>query len=199
MTPFHLLDAVAVPLDEANVDTDQLAPGRFLTQPVFAELLLHDRRFERDGTPRGDFVLNDLAYVGAQIIVSRRNFGVGSSREFAVLALPAAGFCCVIAASFGDIFYNNCLQNGVLPVALEEQAIDTLLRALRAYPGLHVCVDLPSQTVKASSCGPYPFSINAVRKRCFLEGLDDIALTGRYSGQVAAFELDYYRAFPWLN
>ncbi|HXP93800.1 MAG TPA: 3-isopropylmalate dehydratase small subunit [Candidatus Binatia bacterium] len=199
MTPFRLLDAAAVPLDEANIDTDQLAPGRFLMRPVFAELLLHDRRFERDGTPRRDFVLNDPAYAGAEIIVSRRNFGVGSSREFAVLALPAAGFRCVIAVSFGDIFYNNCLQNGVLPVVLEEPAVDALLQALRAYPGLHVSVDLPSQTVAASNCGPYPFSINAVRKRCFLEGLDDIALTDRHSEPIAAFEANYYRAFPWLT
>jgi 3-isopropylmalate/(R)-2-methylmalate dehydratase small subunit len=199
MTPFRLLDAVAVPLDEANVDTDQLAPGRFLMRPVFAELLLHDRRFERDGTPSRDFVLNDPAYAGAEIIVSQRNFGVGSSREFAALALPAAGFRCVIAVSFGDIFYNNCLQNGVLPVVLEEQAVDALLQALRANPGLHVSVDLPSQTVAASKCGPYPFSISAVRKRCFLEGLDDIALTDRYSKPIAAFEANYYRAFPWLT
>jgi 3-isopropylmalate/(R)-2-methylmalate dehydratase small subunit len=199
MTPFALLDAEAVPLDEANIDTDQLAPGRFLTRPVFAELLLHDRRFERDGTPRGGFVLNDPAYAGARIIVSRGNFGVGSSREYAVLALPAAGFRCVIAVSFGDIFYNNCLQNGVLPVVLEERAIDALLHALRADPGAHVRVDLPSQTVTASQCGPYSFSINAVRKRCFLEGLDDIALTARYSKPVAAFEAAYYRDFPWLS
>ena len=157
MTPFRLLDAVAVPLDEANVDTDQLAPSRFLMRPVFAQLLLHDRRFERDGTPRRDFVLNDPAYAGAEIIVSRGNFGVGSSREFAVLALPAAGFRCVIAVSFGDIFYNNCLQNGVLPVVLEEPAVDALLQALRANPGLHVSVDLPAQTVTAPKCGPYPF------------------------------------------
>jgi 3-isopropylmalate/(R)-2-methylmalate dehydratase small subunit len=199
MRPFRVLDAAAVPLDESNVDTDQLAPVRFLSLPVSAELLLHDRRFERDGTPRHDFVLNDPAYACAEIIVSRSNFGAGSSREYAVLALPAAGFRCVVAAGFGDIFSNNCLQNGVLPVMLDEPAISTLLHALCAHPGLHVTVDLPTQTVSASGCGPYPFAINAMRKRCFLEGLDDIALTERSTASIDAFEADYYRASPWLS
>jgi 3-isopropylmalate/(R)-2-methylmalate dehydratase small subunit len=198
MTPFSTLHAVAVPLDESNVDTDQLAPSRFLMRPVFAGLLLHDRRFAADDTPRADFVLNDPAYAGAEIIVARRNFGVGSSREFAVLALPAAGFRCVIATSFGDIFYSNCLQNGVLPIVLAEPEIDALMRALQAQPGLPVDVDLPAQTVRAGACGPFAFAINAVRKTCLLEGLDDVALTARYDEPFAAFETAYYREFPWL-
>jgi 3-isopropylmalate/(R)-2-methylmalate dehydratase small subunit len=198
MTPFRTLDAVAVPLGESNIDTDQLAPGRFLMRPVFPELLLHDRRYERDGTPRADFVLNAPAYAGAAIIVADRNFGVGSSREFAVLALPAAGFRCVIAKSFGDIFVSNCMQNGVLPIVLAEAQVDELLAALRAQPGMHVAVDLPAQTVRTPVCGPFAFTINAVRKECLLEGLDDVALTARYREPIAAFEAAYYRQFPWL-
>lgn len=198
MTPFGVLDAVAVPLGESNVDTDQLAPSRFLTRPVFAELLLHDRRYERDGTPRSEFILNDPHYARAQILVAGRNFGVGSSREFAVLALPAAGFRCVIAPSFGDIFANNCYQNGVLPVVLPEAAVEDLLALLGAWPGLHVTVDLPAQTVGTTACGPFPFAIDPVRKMCLLEGLDDVALTGRYRRAIAGFEDAYYRDFPWL-
>jgi 3-isopropylmalate/(R)-2-methylmalate dehydratase small subunit len=199
VTPFHRLDSVAVPLDEANIDTDQLAPGRFLLRPVFPELLLHDRRFARDGTPRPDFVLNDPAYAAAQILISRRNFGVGSSREAAVLALMTAGFRCVIAVSFGDIFRSNCMQNGVLPVVLEEQAVDTLLQALRLRRGLRVVVDLPFQTVTAAGCDLYRFSINPLQKQCLLEGLDSVALTARYGDRIAAFETEYHRAFPWLT
>jgi len=198
MTPFRVLDAVAVPLGESNIDTDQLAPGRFLMRPVSPELLLHDRRYDREGTPRPEFVLNDPAYAGAEIIVAGRNFGVGSSREFAVLALPAAGYRCVIATSFGDIFVSNCYQNGVLPIVLPEAEIDALLAALKAQPGAHVAVDLPAQTVRAASCGPFSFAINAARKACLLEGLDDVALTGRYRDAIASFEATYYDEFPWL-
>jgi len=198
MTPFRVLDAVAVPLGESNVDTDQLAPSRFLMRPVFDELLLHDRRYERDGTPRAEFILNDPAYAGAQIIVAGRNFGVGSSREFAVLALPAAGFRCAIATSFGDIFTSNCYQNGVLPIVLPEATVEELLAVLRAWPGLHVTVDLPAQTVQTPACGPYTFAINSARKACLLEGFDDVALTGRYRKAIARFEDTYYRDFPWL-
>jgi 3-isopropylmalate/(R)-2-methylmalate dehydratase small subunit len=198
MIPLRVLDALAVPLGESNVDTDQLAPSRFLMRPVFPKLLLHDRRYERDGTPRPEFILNDPSYVGAQIIVAGRNFGVGSSREFAVLALPAAGFRCVIATSFGDIFTSNCYQNGLLPVVLPEAAIEELLAVLRARPGQRVTVDLPAQTVRTAGCGPFAFAINSARKTCLLEGLDDVALTERYRITIARFEDAYYRDFPWL-
>jgi 3-isopropylmalate/(R)-2-methylmalate dehydratase small subunit len=198
MTPLRTIDAMAVPLDESNVDTDQLAPGRFLMRSVGPELLLHDRRFDAQDKPRVGFVLNDPTYAGAQIIVARRNFGIGSSREAAAIALPAAGFRCVIATSFGDIFYGNCLQNGVLPIVLDEPTVDTLLRSLRARPGMHLTVDLPAQTVAADGVGPFTFAISPARKRCLLEGLDDAALTERYRDAITAFEADYYRSLPWL-
>lgn len=198
MTPLRNIDAVAVPLGESNVDTDQLAPGRFLMRNVGPELLLHDRRFDAQGRPRTNFVLNDPAYAGAQIIVARRNFGIGSSREAAALALPAAGFRCVVATSFGDIFYGNCLQNGVLPIVLDESTVEALLRALQAQPGMHLVVDLSAQTVAGEGIGPFAFAISPARKRCLLEGLDDAALTERYRDAIASFEADYYRSFSWL-
>jgi 3-isopropylmalate/(R)-2-methylmalate dehydratase small subunit len=198
MRPFGVLDAVAVPFAESNVDTDQLAPGRFLTRPVFAELMLYDRRFASDGTPRPGFVLNDPAYAGAEIFVTGRNFGVGSSREAAARSLPAAGFRCAIAPSFGDIFFSNCLQIGVLPIVLTEPEVGALTSAIEARPGLRVRVDLPAQTVSAPGCGPFHFALNAVRKECLLEGLDDVALTARYEQPIAAFEKSYYDEFPWL-
>jgi 3-isopropylmalate/(R)-2-methylmalate dehydratase small subunit len=198
MIPLRVLDAVAVPLDESDVDTDQLAPGRLLLGPMSASVLLHDRRFAADGTPRADFVLNDPAYAGAEILVARRNFGIGSSREYAARALPAAGLRCVIAESFGDIFYSNCLQVGVLPVALDGAAIDALQRLLHARPGARVVVDLPAQTVSAGGWEPQRFAINAMRKTCLLEGLDETALTERYLGAIGTFEDDYYGAAPWL-
>jgi len=199
MTPLRVLDAVAVPLDESDVDTDQLAPGRLLLLPMSPTVLLHDRRYAPDGTPRAEFVTNAPAYAGAEILVARRNFGIGSSREYAARALPAAGFRCVIAVSFGDIFYNNCLQVGVLPIVLGEDAVDALQRALRAQPGLRVAVDLPAQTVGAPGFGPHAFAINAMRKQCLLEGLDETDLTAQYGEKIGAFERTYYGAFPWLG
>jgi 3-isopropylmalate/(R)-2-methylmalate dehydratase small subunit len=198
MIPLRVLDAVAVPLDESDVDTDQLAPGRLLLGPMSASVLLHDRRFDAAGAPRPEFALNDPAYAGAEILVARRNFGIGSSREYAARALPAAGLRCVIAASFGDIFYSNCLQVGVLPIALDDAAIEVLMRRLHERPGLHVVVDLPAQTVRADEVEERRFAINAMRKTCLLEGLDETALTARYVDAIGAFEAAYYGASPWL-
>jgi 3-isopropylmalate/(R)-2-methylmalate dehydratase small subunit len=197
--PLRLLDAVAVPLGENDVDTDQLAPGRLLMGPLGPTVLLHDRRFHPDGTPRAEFVMNDPAYAGAEIVVARRNFGIGSSREYAARALPAAGLRCVIAAGFGDIFYNNCLQVGVLPIVLAEAAIDQLLALLLEHPGAHVRVDLEAQTVAAGGFETQHFTINAMRKQCLLDGLDELALTKRYEDAIASFEDRYYRAAPWFT
>jgi 3-isopropylmalate/(R)-2-methylmalate dehydratase small subunit len=198
MTPLRVLDAVAAPLDESNVDTDQLAPGRFLLGPMHAELFLHDRRFNADGSLRTDFVLNDPVYAGAEILVARRNFGIGSSREYAARALPAAGYRCVIAVSFGDIFQSNCLQVGVLPIVLDEAAVDALQRRLHESPGMRVRVDLAAQTVAADGWPEQSFAINAMRKTCLLEGIDETELTGRYRGAIDAFEAAYYARVPWL-
>ena len=192
------IDAIAAPLDESNIDTDQLAPGRFLSKPVTPDVLLHDRRFDSHGDRRHDFVLNDPAYAGARILVTRRNMGIGSSREAAANAVAMAGFDCVIAASFGDIFYNNCLQNGILPIVLDEAAIDELIAFLQANPGRHLVIDLPAQTVAGEGLQVRPFTISPRRKRCLVEGLDDFALTAQFGDALAEFEAGYYTARPWL-
>jgi len=192
------IDAVAVPLDESDIDTDQLAPGRFLSRPVTPDVLLHDRRFDSSGRPRMEFVLNHPAYSGARILVTRRNMGIGSSREAAAKAVAAAGFDCVIAASFADIFYGNCLQSGILPVVLGEAAVGELIAALQAQPGRHLVIDLPAQTVSGDGVSVHTFSISPRRKRCFVEGLDDFALTAQFGDALAAFEAGYYAARPWL-
>jgi len=198
VNPLIRIDSVAVPLDESNIDTDQLAPGRFLMRPVFSGLLLHDRRFDLNGIPRSDCILNDTRYSGAEILVARRNFGVGSSREFAARALPAAGFRCVVAVSFGDIFYTNCLQIGVLPVALTDDEVGVLIQRATQRPEARIVVDLATQTL-ACDDRRYSFEINHIRKTCLLEGLDDIALTKRYTNAIRSFEDTYLQSSPWLT
>jgi 3-isopropylmalate/(R)-2-methylmalate dehydratase small subunit len=203
MEPFEILDAVAVPLEESNVDTDQICPARLIrafAQPgAHDDVFLHDRRFDSAGEPRADFILNRPTYAGARILVAQRNFGVGSSREAAVLALKAAGFRCVIAESFGDIFVNNCFQNGVLTVRLDAAEANALRAALHAAPGSRVVVDLPRQTVTGPGGRTAGFAIGALRKRCLLAGLDDLSLTESYGRELAAFEETYRAELPWLT
>lgn len=202
MEPFQILDAVAVPLEESNVDTDQICPARLIrvfAQPgAHADVLLHDRRFQEDGRPRPDFVLNRPEYATARIIVAQRNFGVGSSREAAVLALKAAGFRCVIAESFGDIFVNNCFQNGVLPVQLPAAQVDGLRAVLQRAPGATVRVDLPQQQVTGPDGRTSAFAIGALRKQCLMDGLDDLSLTESHAQELASFERAYRAELPWL-
>ncbi len=202
MEAFDVLDAVAVPLDESNVDTDQICPARLIR--VFAQpgshedVFLHDRRFGADGAPLPGFVLNRPEYAGAGILVAQRNFGVGSSREAAVFALRAAGFRCVIAESFGDIFFNNCFQNGVLPVKLPAADVEALRAALQRTPGARVRVDLPQQRVTGPDGRGSSFAIGGLRKRCLLAGLDDLSLTGSHAQELEAFERAYRAELPWL-
>lgn len=202
MEPFQILDAVAVPLDESNVDTDQICPARLIrvfAQPgAHTDVFLHDRRFQEDGRPRADFVFNRPEYATARIIVAQRNFGVGSSREAAVLALKAAGFCCVIAESFGDIFVNNCFQNGVLPVQLPAAQVDGLRAVLQRAPGAAVRVDLHQQQVTGPDGRVSAFAIGALRKQCLLDGLDDLSLTESHAQELASFERAYRAELPWL-
>ena len=203
MEPFRILQAVAVPLDESNVDTDQICPARMIR--VFAQpgphddVLLHDRRFSEDGTRNADFILNRPLYAGAQIIVAQRNFGVGSSREAAVMALQAAGFRCVIADSFGDIFVNNCFKNGVLPVQLPAAQVDALRAGLHRNPGAAVTVDLERQQVTGPDGQVHGFPIGLLRKRCLLAGQDDLSITESYSDTIRAFERLYFAELPWLS
>jgi 3-isopropylmalate/(R)-2-methylmalate dehydratase small subunit len=201
MEPFRVLDAIAVPIDEVNVDTNQLCPTRFNKVPRgpgYERILFHDRRFDAQGNEIADFVLNREPYRKARIIVAERNFGCGSSRESAVYALHAFGVRSVIAPSFGDIFASNCLKNGLLPVRLPAEAVAAMRRELHARVGARVKVDLAQQTVTGPDGSAHSFEIDPLQKRCLLEGLDDIALTQRYGTELAAFEAGHRAAMPWL-
>ena len=187
MEPFVRLDAVAMPLPRANVDTDQIVPARFLKKPRaenFGAYLFHDLRADPA------FVLNEPAFRDARILVAGRNFACGSSREHAVWALHDAGFRAAIAPSFGDIFSSNALKNGFLPVVLPEAAVQEMLAALASRPGTRLTVDLQAQTVIAPG-GTHRFEIAPFPKRCLLEGLDEIGYTLGQIGEVNAFERRY--------
>ena len=200
MEPFTTLTAIAVPIDEPNVDTNQLCPTRFnkVTRgPAYARVLFHDQRFDPDGTAK-DFILNREPYRRAQIIVADRNWGGGSSRESAVYALYEFGIRCVIASSFGDIHANNCSKNGLLPVVLSEAEVAAMRRQLHERPGVTVTVDLAAQTVTDAAGEVHAFSIHPVRRKCLLEGLDDLARTRQYLERHEIFEEKYRRERPWL-
>lgn len=200
MTPFTTLTAIAAPIDEPNVDTNQLCPTRFNKVPrgpKHAQILFHDRRFDADGNEK-DFVLNREPYRNAKIIVADRNWGTGSSRESAVYALYEFGIRCVIASSFGDIHANNCYRNGLLPVALAPDEVAAIRGQLHERMGATITVDLAAQTVTDPEGAVHRFEIHPVRKKCLLEGLDDIARTHQYAERFAMFEERYRVAQPWL-
>jgi len=166
--PFTTLATVAVPIDIANCDTDQIIPARFLHRPDddpdYPSFLLHDHRFAADGTEK-DFVFNRDAYLGARVIVADINWGCGSSRQNAVTALKASGIRAVIAPSFGDIHYNNCVKNGVLPVRLPSDVCETLRGQLRDHPGAEVAIDLDAQSVTGPDQATYSFEMAQFAKR----------------------------------
>lgn len=200
MTPFTTLTAIAAPIDEPNVDTNQLCPTRFNKVPrgpAHAKILFHDRRFNADGSEK-EHILNAEPFSRAQIIVADRNWGSGSSRESAVYALYEFGIRCVIAASFADIHANNCYKNGLLPVVLDGEACAAIRKQLRDRPGATVSVDLAAQTVIDPSGTTHRFDIHPVRKKCLLEGLDDISRTLQYQKEREAFEAAYRSERPWL-
>ena len=200
MQPFTQLTAIAAPIDEPNIDTNQLCPTRFNKVPrgpEYAQILFHDRRFELNGTEK-DFILNREPYCRAQIIVADRNWGGGSSRESAVYALYEFGIRCVIASSFGDIHANNCAKNGLLPVVLTEAEVVAMRKQLHDRPGATVTVDLAAQTVTDAAGQVHDFNIHPVRKKCLLEGLDDLARTRQYIERFEIFEEAYRKDRPWL-
>jgi 3-isopropylmalate/(R)-2-methylmalate dehydratase small subunit len=203
MKPYTKLTAVAAPLDLANVDTDKIIPARFLRKLRTAEAgydpyLFHDLRFDDAGRERPDFVLNQPAYRGAQILVAGPNFGCGSSREGAVYALMDYGIRAVIAPSFGDIHYGNALQNGMLPVVLSEDICLSLRGQLRARPGAQITVDLEAQTVTAPDGAVHRFDIDASTREKLLKGLDEVALVLEHLAEIEAFEKRYHGERPWL-
>ena len=201
MDPLLRLDAAAVPIGVPNIDTDQIIPARFLwrkRRDGFGHLLFHDLRFNDAGAPKPDFVLNRDAYQVARIVVADRNFGCGSSREHAVWALCDYGIRAVVAPSFGDIFFNNCFQNGLLPVALDAERVAALRALLEQAPGSHLAIDLEAQTVSGPDGVVDRFEIDPFRKECLLAGVDDISFTLNHSGHIAEFENAYEAEIRWL-
>jgi len=200
MKPFTTLTAVAAPFNQPNIDTNQLCPTRFNKVPrgpKYAQVLFHDLRFNADGSEK-EFILNAEPYNRAGIIVADRNFGCGSSRESAVYALYEFGIRCVIAPGFGDIFANNCSKNGLLAVTLPEAVCAEIRRQLGDRVGATLAIDLAAQTVTDVSGAVHRFDIHPVRKKCLLEGLDDVDRTRQYQGAIEAFEAAYKRERSWL-
>jgi 3-isopropylmalate/(R)-2-methylmalate dehydratase small subunit len=212
MTPFTTLNGLAAPLDGRNVDTDQIIPARFLKKRrgEYANYLFYDLRFDAEQRPREDFVLNQAAFQGAHILVCDENFGCGSSREAAVYAMVDFGIKSILAPSFGDIFYNNCLKNGVLPIVLSTDTLKALRLALtqvaqkntplaERQAGLSIKIDLKNCTV---TCGyfkqPLHFEIDPFWQECLMKGVDEIALTLGYSDQIQQYEQKARENQPWL-
>ena len=191
MEKFTKIKSIVAPLDRANVDTDQIIPKQFLKRVErtgFGEFAFFDWRYLEDGVPNPDFILNEDRYQGANILVSGRNFGSGSSREHAPWALSEMGYRAIIATSFADIFRSNCMQNGMLPVILSESEVDTIMaRALRGS-GYAVTVDLESETVTDDQGLNATFEVDPFRKKSLLEGLDDIGITMSLGEAIDSFE-----------
>ncbi len=192
MEPFVKLTGNVAPLDRVSVDTDQIIPAVYLKRierTGYGEFLFARWRFNEDGTPKQDFVLNQEGYRDARVLVAGRNFGCGSSREHAPWALDGYGIRCVIAPSFADIFYNNCFQNGLLPVILPEEAVRRILDKALASPGYQINIDLEAQRVwDADEEVSYGFEIDAFRKHALLNGLDDIGLTLQHQDKITEYE-----------
>ena len=201
MEPVTKVSGIAVPLDEANLDTNQLCPTRFNKVPKgprFAKILLHDRRFNSDGSEKPDYILNQEPYRHAVIAVAGQNFGIGSSRETAVYGLLEFGIRCVIAPNFGDIFFGKSLKNGLLPVRLPAETVDRLMRQLLEERGALLTVDLPSQSVTEPDGAIHHFEIEPLSKSRLLRGLDEIAHTQEYRSAIRHFEAEQKSSSPWL-
>ena len=198
MQKFVSLNAIAAPLPIENVDTDMIIPKQFLTtikRTGLKEGLFYEMRFDINGKRNDDFILHKEPYTKAEILVARDNFGCGSSREHAPWALLDFGIRCVIAPSFADIFYNNCFKNGILPVMLPKEAVEKLLQLADSGQTIHI--DLQEQRVTAGNHS-FDFEIDAFRKHCLLNGLDDIGLTMQKLDSISSFEHSDKTAAPWL-
>ena len=192
MDPFVKLTGVVAPLDRVNIDTDQIIPAVFLKRierSGFEDCLFFAWRFNEDGSPKTDFVLNQPEYQNARVLVAGHNFGCGSSREHAPWALRDYGIRCVIAPSFADIFYNNCFKNGVLPLRMSEEDVRTIMDKASSKPGVNLTVDLEGQRVwDEDEEVSIPFEIDQARRHNLLNGLDDIGLTLQFEDRIAAYE-----------
>ncbi|MFE8069741.1 3-isopropylmalate dehydratase small subunit [Marinobacteraceae bacterium S3BR75-40.1] len=210
MRAFTQHTGVVAPLDRANVDTDMIIPKQFLKsikRTGFGPNLFDELRYLDEGKPdqdssqrpvNPDFILNQEAYKEASVLLARRNFGCGSSREHAPWALEDFGFRVIIAPSFADIFYNNCFKNGLLPIVLEEEQVDELFRQAAEKPGFELTVDLEAQEVRLPDGTVYSFEVDGFRKHCLLNGLDDIGVTLESDDAIKAYEEKRKQEAPWL-
>jgi len=201
MEKFDKLDGVAAPLPQINVDTDMIIPKQYLKtikRTGLGVALFAEMRYDDDGAEKPDFVLNQPAYRDAKILIAGDNFGCGSSREHAPWAIMDFGIRCVIAPSFADIFYNNCFKNGILPIALPQEDVDKLMEDAERGANATLSIDLESQTIKGPDGGTIAFEVDAFKKHCLLNGLDDIGLTMEKAGNIDAFEAKRRDATPWL-
>jgi 3-isopropylmalate/(R)-2-methylmalate dehydratase small subunit len=210
MEKFTVHAGLVAPLDRENVDTDVIIPKQFLKsikRTGFGPHVFDSWRYLDVGEPgmdlgrrrpNPDFVLNQPAYRAATILLARKNFGCGSSREHAPWALQQYGFKAIVAPSYGDIFFNNCLKNGLLPVVLLDFQIDHLFTEVAAHPGLRLAIDLPAQTVTLGGDQPMHFDLEPFRKECLVNGWDDISLTLRHADDIRAYEERRKRSEPWI-
>ena len=211
MEKFNVHTGVVAPLDRENVDTDAIIPKQFLKsikRTGFGPNAFDEWRYLDHGEPgqdnskrplNPDFVLNQPRYQGASVLLARKNFGCGSSREHAPWALQQYGFRAIIAPSFADIFFNNCYKNGLLPIVLTEQQVDHVFNDTYAFNGYQLTIDLDAQVVRTGDGREYPFEIAAFRKYCLLNGFDDIGLTLRHADKIRQFEAERLVKQPWLN
>jgi 3-isopropylmalate/(R)-2-methylmalate dehydratase small subunit len=210
MQAFTIHQGLVAPLDRANIDTDAIIPKQFLKsikRTGFGPNLFDEWRYLDHGEPgqdpatrrpNPDFVLNQPRYAGASVLIARRNFGCGSSREHAPWALDQYGFRAIIAPSFADIFFNNCFKNGLLPIVLPESTVGRLFDEVAAFPGYRLTIDLPRQKVVQPDGAELAFEVEPFRKQCLVNGWDDIGLTLRHADKIRAFEAQRLARMPWL-
>ena len=210
MQKFTVHQGLVAPMDRENVDTDAIIPKQFLKsirKTGFGPNLFDEWRYLDKGEPgqdpasrkpNPDFVLNQPRYQGASVLITRRNFGCGSSREHAPWAIDQYGFRAIIAPSYADIFFNNCFKNGLLPIQLSEAQVDQLFNEVHAFPGYQLTIDLERQVIAKPQGEEIPFEVNAFRKYCLINGLDDIGLTLRHKDKIEAFEKERLATKPWL-
>ncbi|GLS13704.1 3-isopropylmalate dehydratase small subunit [Hydrogenophaga electricum] len=211
MQTFTIHQGLVAPMDRENVDTDAIIPKQFLKsirKTGFGPNLFDEWRYldqpgqpgvpESQRKPNPDFVLNQPRYKGASVLITRRNFGCGSSREHAPWAIDQYGFRAIIAPSYADIFFNNCFKNGLLPIVLSEAQVDQLFNEVYAFPGYSLTIDLERQVIIKPQGEEIPFEVNAFRKYCLINGLDDIGLTLRHKDKIEAYEKERLATKPWL-
>lgn len=210
MDKFTQLDGLVAPMDRPNIDTDMIIPKQFLKsikRSGFGPNLFDELRYLDEGKPDQDcsgrplnteFVLNQPRYKGASVLIARQNFGCGSSREHAPWALLDFGFRCVIAPSFADIFYNNCFKNGILPIVLDEETVDSLFTEVNGEEGYRLVVDLDAKEIRTPSGRAIAFDVDDFRRHCLLNGLDDIGLTLENADQIRTYEEKRQQQAPWL-